>query len=220
MSGPDYPADPAPGSNAIGLFQIGVSPVGDIPLFNPWTTTIVQYANSPGIDSEIGSLFAALDLTETFDSFFDNYWNVDTAQGIGLDILGRKVGVSRVLELSAGTFFGFEEAAQPQSAGFNQGAPFWTGTTINNNYILADQQYRILILAKAFVNIMPCTIPNLNQLLLGMFPGQYAYVVDNGGMQMHYVFEFTPTPLQLAIIENSGVLPKPDGVHVLYTFGA
>ena len=46
MSGPDLNT-PAPGSNAIGTFIIGASPIGDIPVFDPWQTVISQYANSP-----------------------------------------------------------------------------------------------------------------------------------------------------------------------------
>jgi hypothetical protein len=34
-------------------------------------------------------------------------------------------------------------------------------------------------------------------------------------MVMSYVFEFQPTPLDLAIVQNSGVLPTPTGVKAL-----
>ena len=45
MSGPD-PFRPKTGSNGIGGFVIGVSPIGDIPPFDFWKTIISQYANS------------------------------------------------------------------------------------------------------------------------------------------------------------------------------
>ena len=45
MSGPDLNT-PAPGSNAIGTFIIGASPIGDIPVFDPWQTVISQVENT------------------------------------------------------------------------------------------------------------------------------------------------------------------------------
>ena len=45
----------------------------------------------------------------------------------------------------------------------------------------------------------------------GLLPSK-VYVVDNLNMTMTYKFEFTPTPVQLAILTQSGVFPKPTGV--------
>jgi hypothetical protein len=37
-------------------------------------------------------------------------------------------------------------------------------------------------------------------------------------MTMLYVFEFIPTNVEAAIITQSGVLPRPTGVSVAFTF--
>lgn len=213
MSGPPFPPSPGPGSNAIGDFTIGVSPVGTISAFTVWPTIIAQYANSGSLDQILTSYAAAIDQTANFDSFFDMIWNVLTAQGYGLDVWGRIVGVSRTLQLPAGsgTYLGFEESGS--WSGFNQ-APFYGGSsTLTNNVSLDDADFRTLILAKAASNICDGSIPAMNAILLALFPGQGdCYVTDNGNMTMTYTFTFTLTPTQLAIVTNSGALPTPAGV--------
>ena len=101
LDGPPYP-EVVPGSNAIGEFTIGVSPIGDIPPFNFWDTIISQYANSAILTQLIANMDAYLDQTENFDNFFDDIWNIDTAQGYGLDLWGRILGVTRYVTVGTG----------------------------------------------------------------------------------------------------------------------
>ena len=219
MSGPPYPhPSPAPGSNAIGSFVIGVSPIGTIPSFDVWTTVISQYANSAVISQLCQNLAQYADPTQNFDAFFDTIWNVDTAVGNGLDIWGRIVGVSRVLQLpSDATYLGFQESGSWQP--FGQ-APFYSGAGVTNNFSLQDGPYRILILAKAMFNISNGSIPAINQLLLNLFPGLgNSYVTDGLDLTMTYTFDFPLSPVQLAIVANSGVLPRPSGVHTSIVSG-
>ena len=206
-----FPAFPPPGSNAIGKFTIGVSPIGTIQPFVWQETVIAQYANSPTITQLIANMNAYLDQTANFDAFFDLIWNVDTAQGRGLDIWGRIVGVNRTLTVATGSFFGFEEAL-PGSLPWNQGV-FYSGGSLTGNFNLSDDAYRVLILAKAAFNICDGSIPAINQILMNLF-GQsgICYVVDTGGMAMTYKFNFSLSPVQTSIILNSGVLPTPCGV--------
>ncbi len=200
-------------SNGFGLFQMGISPLGTLPSFDWRATVISQYANSPIMLSIIDSFFDTVDQTQNLDDFFDLIWNVDTAVGYGLDVWGRIVGVSRTLEVATGDFFGFDETGQPDITGFNQ-APFFTGDPFTQNFTLSDADYRTLILAKAFSNLSDCSIPSINELLRRLFPsaGGNAYVVDNEDMTITFTFRFILTAVQLAIVENSGVLPKPVGV--------
>lgn len=211
QTGPDLEA-PQPGSNAIGLFTIGVSPIGTISEFNFWDTIISQFANSPTLIALIESFDTCLDQTENFDTFFDMIWNVNTAQGVGLDIWGRIVGVTRVLQVSApATYLGFEEAL-PGSNPFNQ-APFFSGQPLTSNFELADSAFRVLIFAKALANISDGSIKSINSLLRALFPGRgNAFVADGLNMTLTYTFQFILTPVELAIVEQSGVLPKPVGV--------
>jgi hypothetical protein len=179
-------------------------------------TILSQYAASPTITTLIEAFDACIDPATDFDAFHSMIWDLDTAQGYGLDVWGRIVGVGRVLQVASGTFFGFAEAGDTVvQSPFNTGGPFFSGGATTGNFALVDDGFRVLIVAKALANITDGSIPALNQILLTLFPGRgNCYVVDNADMTMIYHFEFTLTPVEAAIVENSGVLPKPVGVAV------
>lgn len=216
-TGPPYPLYPGglPGTNAIGTFAIGVSPIGDISPFNAWTTIISQYANSPILTDMILAFNAALDQTENFDNLFDLMWNVDTAEGYGLDVWGRIVGVSRALQFEGSiSYLGMEEAGMGAWTGFGQGILFSGGGT-TNNFLLQDSDYRRLILAKAAGNVSDGSILSLNSILLYLFPQRgNAFVVNNLNLSISLKFEFVLNPIEIAIIQQSGVLPYPVGVGI------
>lgn len=208
MTGPPLPRLTAD-SNAIGNFQIGVSPIGDIPPFDYWLTVISQYANSPILMQLVTNFSAYVDQTHNMEAFFDLIWNVDTAEGYGLDVWGRIVGIDRTIDVDPTDYFGGEEG---QFNTFNNG-PFWSGTPANVHVAISDDMFRRLIFAKALANISSGTIPAINQLLINLFPFRgNCYVIDNGSMSLTYAFEFALSGQDTAIL-NSGVLPKPTGVR-------
>ena len=181
-------------------------------------TVISQYANSPTLRQLIHNMDEYINPDTDFDAFYDYVWNVETAQGFGLDVWGRIVGVGRMLTIPAAeTYLGYQEAytiptaatgAQP----FGQ-APMYVGTTSSQTYRLADDAYRKLILVKALANISDCTSPSLNRLLTNLFAGRgRCYVSDTGQMEFRYVFEFALEPYEIAILTQSGAIPKPAAV--------
>lgn len=275
-----YPAPPGAGSNAVGVGAIGKAPLGTLPAFDWRQTILSQYADSDRITGLIETFFDAIDQTENFDAFYDNIWNLDTATGYGLDIWGRIVGVSRVLQVANVQFFGFSEAlpgslpwgdarfnGYSPTLGFAEatdqrtfgegsfgrakqfrgvdpnagGGPFYPGGQLTSNYALSDQEYRRLIYAKARANITSGSIPAVNGILMAVFIGRGNVYVQEGTppvyfgfseagntapfgqaqfyngqpiptLQYRIVFKFQPSPVDLAIVQNSGVLPKPTGV--------
>lgn len=213
MSGPSLPR-PIPGSNAIGKFIIGVSPIGPIIPFDFWDTVISQYANSPIIDTLLQSWSDCLDQTANVNAFYDDIMDVSTASGPGLDVIGEIVNVSRTLNVVTGqTYLGFEEAL-PGVFGFNQ-AQFFPGGSITNNFVLTDPAYKTLLYAKMLFNITDGSIKSINNILLSLFPHRgNCYVQDNLNMTMVYVFQFSLSLVELSIVETSGVLPRPSGVSV------
>jgi hypothetical protein len=218
MSGPDLPR-PVPGSNAIGRFIIGVSPIGTIPAFDPWATIISQYANSPILTQLILNFNEYIDQTANLDAFFDLIWNVETAEGYGLDRWGRVVGVTRILQVQVGSNLGLEGssgvAGDASGDPFGQSA-FFSGAPLTTNFALADDAFRILIFAKALANISDGSIPSINQLLLNLFPHRgNCFVTDGLNMTMTYTFAFKLSAVELAILQQSGVLPKSCGVSAV-----
>jgi hypothetical protein len=240
-TGPPYPRPPAGIPNGIGQFQIGISPIGNQPAFDVFDTVISQYANSNILMTLITNLDQYINQTQNLDAFYDLMMNVETAVGYGLDCWGRIVGVNRVLQVNAGNWFGYNEAS-PGSYTFGQGS-FYSGTPLTSNFALSDEAYRTLIYAKAAANITDGSIPAINRILMTLFPNRgNAYVTEGfhsgqwfgfaesvnaqgfnqasfyagatiSTMAMSYVFEFQLTSVELAIVQNSGVLPKPTGVQ-------
>jgi hypothetical protein len=214
MTGPSYPRPPIPGG--VGQFQIGVSPIG-MYTFDPWATIISQYANSPIIDSLITSFNAAMNIDPLLDNWYDMIWNVLSAQGYGLDVWGRIVGVTRALQIpnSTVTYLGFEESGNDW-VGFDGTGIFYSGSSaLTTSFNLDDGDFRTLILAKAAGNISSGAIPAVNAILLALFPGQgVCYVQDNRNMTVTYVFNFKLTAIQAAILGQANVLPTAAGVGV------
>lgn len=173
-----------------------------------WRDTLhAQFANSPTLTAIIDAFDQCIDPSTDLDGFYTSVFNIQTANTYGLDCWGKIVGVAR----------SFPGLAAP----------------------LDDESYRTLILIKAFANVAATNTPTLNDLLVRLvklLPGAQfgpyffdgyvdigyvedngqitprCYVADLGGMQMLYVFEFVMQAYQLAVLANSGAMPRPTGV--------
>ena len=171
-----------------------------------------QYGNSPVIQSLVSNLEQYFDADTFVDEFYDQIWNIDTANSFGLDIWGRIVGIDRYLNVKKQeTNFGFN-TPNKSFAPFNV-APFRNGDPSTTTYRLNDDAYRKLIMVKAFSNIVRPNAPAINQILQYLFDGKRCYVLDLGSMAMRYVFAFYLQPYERAIVE-SDVFSRPAGVRV------
>lgn len=177
-------------------------------------TEISQYGNSPTLLLLIEAANQWLDPANNIDQFYSLIWDVSTAVGFGLDVWGRIVGVQRYLQVSSLKYWGYDEAGTTSADPYGQ-SPFYGGSALSQNYALSDTSFRLLIMAKAAANLCDGSIPAINAILMALFPGRGpAYVTDGLNMTMTYTFAFSPvlTPVELAIIGQSGVLPRPTGV--------
>ncbi len=187
-------------------------------------TVISQYANSPTLLQLVSNMNDYIDQSTNFANFYNFVWNVDTAVGFGLDIWGKIVGVSRLLHIPTTVdYVGFDNSATPppdwQTMGSDQDTPpvggaMYTGYNATQTFLLPDDAYRQLILAKAFANICATTAPAINTILQNLYGPGTAYVLNEGPMAISYNLTFTPSAIQLAILEQSGVIPTPPGVSV------
>lgn len=177
-------------------------------------TIISQYANSPTLVRLVENMNAYIDQTTNFETFFNFVWNVDTAQGFGLDVWGAIVGVGRLLQIpGADPIVGFDNASNPDDWFPMSQGRFARENELTVAYELPDDAYRVLILTKALANIAATTGPGLNQILRNLFKGRgRAYVRDLGNMAMEFVFNFRLTTVEYAILTQSGALPHPAGV--------
>lgn len=82
-----------------------------------------QYAASPVIQKLVADR-ATYFPDSWADDFYNNYWNIDTAAGLGLDYWGRIVVVDRTVQVEyLPTTFGFYEAWSSSSSGYSQSGP-------------------------------------------------------------------------------------------------
>ncbi|MET0375801.1 MAG: DUF2612 domain-containing protein, partial [Rhizorhabdus sp.] len=102
---------------------------------------------------------------------------------------------------------GFEQDEDARPFGFGI---LYRGGRSTNSASLTDEAYRLLLLAKAALNITNASPLAINQSLLALFGD--GYVRDNADMTITYVFSRALTPVETAIIYQSGAIAKPAGV--------
>lgn len=95
-----------------------------------------QYSNSPTMKQILLSLADNINPDADIDVFYRNIMNIDSANGVGLDIWGTIVGAPRKLQLEEDT----------------------------KEIILNDDMYRNYIKFKMLANISPATLETLNKI--------------------------------------------------------
>ena len=174
-----------------------------------------QYGASPHIKGIVAAFAQAIDPNADIDLFYDKIFNLDTAEGIGLDIWGVIVGIPRLMKIDLTEYFGFFGAQMP---GFNQ-APFYDSgnNPLGNYYKLGDNAYRKLIYYKALSNISDSTAESQNRLLSLMYADEIAqgkrlYILPVGVMKIRAVFEFYLDMTSFAMFKAYGLLNRGAGV--------
>jgi hypothetical protein len=183
--------------------------VSDIDALEPVQS---QYAASPRILALLVKKAALLDPGKDLMLWYDGIFNPRTAQGVGLDIWGRIVGIGRMLWMQNTAFFGF---AFQNLENFDQ-APFWIDSLAQGQFRLTDEAYRFLIFYKAAANIGESTMEAVNALLNSLFEAGHgpanSYVLEVGPMEIRAVFNFYLTSYEQALLEQYGLLDRPAGV--------
>ncbi|MBS1103515.1 DUF2612 domain-containing protein [Gluconobacter sp. Dm-62] len=181
-------------------------------------TILAQYANSPSLLTIIAGFNQAIDPAVQIDLFYDQVFNPNTAVGWGLDVWGRIVGVGRVLNVAETGYIGFHEADDGTSVigGFGYGI-FYGGQGSTSNFALTDDAFRTLIFAKAAANLCGGSIAAINDILMRLFSTSgKIWVSETSETILTINHDWTLTPVEAAIIEQSGVLPRPSTVTLAY----
>jgi len=190
-------------------------------MINVDDTILAQYAQSQTLVGLIEAINSAIDPATNIDDFYQKIWDIETAESYGLDVWGKIVVQRRVLTQAIPLpYFGFAEDSTANGFGDTQNADtggyFWDGdsNTLNGSTTLPDDIYRFVILAKAMKNINDCTMPGMNKSLALLFNDTRAFVFDTGGMTMRLDVERPITAVELALIRNEDILPRPAGVWI------
>jgi hypothetical protein len=166
-----------------------------------------QYAASPKIRALVAAFARRVDPNADIGLFFKKIFDLDTAEGMGLDIWGAIVGIGRIVEIEVADAFGFLGGLLNN---FDNGPFYSPGAT--NFYRLNDEAYRKLIYFKAMANISGSEIPALNTHLAYLYGGSRVYALETGVMEIRIVFEHYLEPYELAIFRNYSLLARGAGV--------
>jgi len=91
-----------------------------------------------------------------------------------------------------------------------------TWSVNGENITLSTQQYKTLLIARLRLLSIRGTVEEINELLSFLFANYgKAYVVDNHDMTITYKFNFNLTDLQIEILRNLTLLPRPAGVKMI-----
>lgn len=155
-----------------------------------------------------------------------NAFDLTTAIGEQIDILGTYVGANRFLAnfSSTNTFMAFPVYANAGAGtvvGFSQYTDvnppvgYWRlYTTVDVSLVLTDGQMSELIKYLIAVHASTMTNGSIDDILFRFF-GQYVTLTDNMDMSLTYTHDATNDPFQLfEIVQYMNALPQPAGVTV------
>ena len=175
-------------------------------------TILFQYSSSPIIKAIIEGVNDLIKPDEDINSFYNEMFNILSAQGVGLDFWGVKLGIGRNIKIQStvdeNDCFSFDGS---ELNAWNT-VPFFSekeGDVIT----LEDNAYRELLLIKATANISRTNIASLENLLERLYSdrGNF-YVLEIGTMKLRYIFEFYLTPYEESLTLRRDLPPKPAGV--------
>lgn len=188
---------------------------------------IIQYHNKPNAKATIELMVNEL-MADGVELDVLNGYDINTAVGAQLDVLGKYIGVSRVFQdnnltqmFSLTNYIESDPSAQDRW-GFDTYSTFDStvenGTltydsVISANFFLNDDAYRQLLKLKIIKNYSNGSHASIDNAIFEFF-GTDVTVSQTANMEMTYTIPFTFNYLiEAAIIK--GILPKPIGVNLV-----
>ena len=176
---------------------------------------IYQYIKKPKARATIDALMGEYDkLNENAIDILEQ-WDIDKARGYSLDIIGKRVGVSRVLPSAVSKgYFGYLQTINAKPWG--EGVWYRRGEATGDALTLNDTDYRFLIRAKIFKNFQNGTMDYILNALRA-FLNADANIQDNLDMTATVFLPLESLNiLQRYMIEQMDILPRPMGT--MYTY--
>lgn len=180
--------------SGFGFGRYGIAdggPIYNLPLSYYVGLLTSQYRLAPNLNKWVKAELGQLDDISTCLSTFIENFDIDTARGVQLDIVGEHYGQSRVM-----TF-------QPSGGA---------------SPVLDDETYRLLLRACDAKNKWDGRITSLNEIWASLFPGGTITIIDNQNMSATIVLSGSFTLIAQDLINNGLIVPRPETVQYTYTF--
>lgn len=178
-----------------------------------YTTLIPSQHRKPKFSAWVDVLTQAVQDTIDFSEAAAGYYDLDTAIGHQLDVIGLWVGASRAVEVPLDNWFSFDIPGK----GFDEGIWHTPDDPVSGLVNLDDVTYRRLLRAVILANHWDGTMWNFHKVInAAMPPGNTAHFKDNFNMTIDVHVLGTPlTPLMTALLTTGRLsLIKPAGVAI------
>lgn len=177
-----------------------------------------EHADKPKFVATVDlSVKPSLDQQAVVNAFAADF-DIDTAIGAQLDVVGQWVGIGRKIKIPlTGVYFSFNIAG----LGFNQGVwmgPYDPTTGLTS---LPDEAYRILLRAEIALNNWDGTTPVAAAALIPLFPLNHVYLRDNQNMTMTVSIAGPPvSPVAAALLTGGYLALRASTVRFDYYFAS
>lgn len=176
---------------------------------------IWQYRSKPKALGTIKAIYVETD--QTFRNIIQvaDILNIDDATGYALDLVGKHVGVSRVLPTAiAKEYFGWLE--DDTALSFNVGEFYRNGDALHASVVLNDNDYRFFIKARITKSYQTGEISNIVNSIKFVI-GEHGNIIDAQDMTMNVLVNSDQlNSLTLYAISKMDILVRPIGVMYRY----
>ena len=154
-------------------------------------------------------------------------FDLETAVGTQLDIIGEYIGLDRNVRLTLSRqYFNFDNYVSATSNPYgmtdyndpalNANCSFYDYINTYGNTSLVDEEYRVLLKLKAAMNISNFSLYDLVKIMNAAF-GVDVVVLDGCNMKMAYFVSESIARIA-TIARDEGLLPKPMAVGIVYLY--
>lgn len=174
-----------------------------------------QYACAPHITRLVQGFWRMVDPAPDIERFYELCFDIDTAQGVALDIWGRILGMPRsmqaVTEVGVPYWGYYNKKAQVKEVrGFEQ-APFFYGAQ-ERHLELSDEAYRLMLKTKAMANISTGSLADLNRMLAALLPRAEVQIFRTAPMMLKIIATGDLTDYEQSLLTRGDLPPIPTGV--------
>lgn len=185
-----------------------------------YTTLITsQHADKPKFAALVQVLTGAIDGIRASIQSLPQAFDLDTALGAQLDIVGQWIGQPRTVGgvLTLG-YFGFSDNVVAANFGEENNASiggrfYEEDEPFTSTAVLADPEYRTVLRAKILRNHYSGTTDEIVNALQLIFDAP-AHVVDEGIQSLIVVINAPISPIGQSLLTNFDLLPRPAGVAI------